>query len=154
MTYAGLAEELGMSPSEVHAAVRRSTVAGLVDPADRRPLVAPLLDFLLHGLAYVFPPERGELTRGMPTAAAAPVLASLFTDTTEPATVWPDPEGEVRGVAFLPLYRTVPEAARRDPRLYDLLALVDLLRGGRARERAAAEAELCKRLRADESSHA
>jgi hypothetical protein len=42
----------------------------------------------------------------------------------------------------------VPGAARRDPALYDLLALVDALRIGRARERSLAEKEITKRMAA------
>lgn len=38
------------------------------------------------------------------------------------------------------------EAARRDPALYELLALVDALRGGRARERKLAQDELARRF--------
>jgi hypothetical protein len=45
-----------------------------------------------------------------------------------------------------PLDRSVPQAARRDPALYDLLALVDALRIGRARERGLAEKEINRRL--------
>jgi hypothetical protein len=60
--------------------------------------------------------------------------------------VWPDPDGKVQGAAVQPLYSSVPHAASRDPALYDLLALVDALRLGRARERALAEKELGKRL--------
>jgi hypothetical protein len=40
----------------------------------------------------------------------------------------------------------VPHSARRDSALYDLLCLVDVLRLGRARERAIAEEELSQRL--------
>ena len=47
-----------------------------------------------------------------------------------------------------PLYPIVPSAARRDAGLYDLLALVDALRIGRARERAFAEKEITRRLNA------
>ena len=46
------------------------------------------------------------------------------------------------------LYASVPGAARRDRALYDLLALVDAIRIGRARERALAEKEITHRLRA------
>lgn len=49
--------------------------------------------------------------------------------------VWPCPEGKVRGESFSPLYRSVPVAARNDPHLYEVLALVDAIRGGRNRER-------------------
>ena len=50
-------------------------------------------------------------------------------------------------VGLGPLYRTVPAAALRDPILYELLALVDALRDGRARERQLAAQELIARLR-------
>jgi hypothetical protein len=64
-----------------------------------------------------------------------------------PPPVWPYAEGNTRGYALAPLYRTVPEAALRDPDLYQLLALADAIRDGRARERSLAEKALEKRLR-------
>lgn len=60
--------------------------------------------------------------------------------------VWPDAEGMLQGAAVKPLYPSVPHAARNEPRLYDLLALVDAIRIGRARERNWAEKELLRRL--------
>jgi len=60
--------------------------------------------------------------------------------------VWPDPDGEARGSSFTPLYKSVPGAARADPALYELLVLVDAIRGGRARERDIAIRELQQRL--------
>ena len=48
----------------------------------------------------------------------------MFIADGEPPPVWPDPEGEVRGMAFSPLYKSVPKAAQRGPKLYELLVLV------------------------------
>ena len=138
-TYGALAHNLGMSPSEVHAAVRRSTHAGLLDPDGRRVNRKALLEFLIHGLRYVFAPERGGLTRGFVTGYAAPPLASRIAQGDDLPPVWPDPDGPVRGEAFSPLYRSAPRAAQRDLKLYECLALVDAIRGGRARERKLAE---------------
>jgi hypothetical protein len=52
----------------------------------------------------------------------------------------------VRGESFSPLYKSAPSAAKKDSKLYQLLALVDAIRGGRARERDIAKKELKKRL--------
>ncbi len=147
-SYNALALELGMSPSEVHSAVKRALAAGLaVQVQDKiSPHIRSLQEFLLHGLRYVFLPERGELCRGMPTAHAAPPLAAQLVPDLEPPPVWPDAEGEARGMGFSPLYRSVPRAARQDARLYELLALVDAIRGGRARERELAGKALRQRL--------
>jgi len=38
-------------------------------------------------------------------------------------------------MSFSPLYRSVPSAAKKDPKLYEWLALVDAIRGGRVREK-------------------
>jgi hypothetical protein len=147
LTYAQLAEALGMSASEVHASVQRGVQAGLLRSDRREANRAALLEFLVHGLKYVFPCERGALTRGMPTAhAAAPLRDRFSAPVDDVPPVWPDPEGTVRGEEFTPLYPSVPSAARKDERLYEMLALLDAIRGGRARERSMAEKELRSRL--------
>ncbi len=149
-TYANLGMELGMSASEVHAAVRRLQEARLVNPNVRFVRREELLRFLIHGVPYVFPAQTKDITRGYPTAWGHPVLASHFTDSTEPPPVWPSAEGNVRGVAVKPLYPSIPQAANRNPDLGALLALVDALRVGRARDRSLAQTELSKLLASDE----
>ena len=148
-SYSRLAADLGMSPSEVHGAVKRALQAGLAVRGDGtvRPNARTLGEFLLHGIQYVFVPERGELTRGVPTAHAAPLLLEKVVPDGEPPPVWPHPEGEVRGIGFSPLHKSAPAAARQDAAFYDLLALVDVVRAGRARERAIAGTELQRRLK-------
>jgi hypothetical protein len=147
--YSHLAVDLVMSPSEVHASVKRAQASGLLHGAalDDRPKVTALEEFLVHGLKYVFPAERGELTRGVATSYGAPPLQQFIAAADEPIPVWPYAEGKQRGISLAPLYRTAPEAALRDPSFYELLVLADALRDGRVRERKFAEAELHRRLR-------
>jgi hypothetical protein len=111
-----------------------------------RPNLSALEEFLLHGLKYAFPAERGEVTRGMPTSYAAPPLKDAIASGDELPPVWPWRDGDTRGIALQPLYKTAPVAALQDPFLYELLALVDAIRDGRARERKIAEKELINRL--------
>ena len=147
-TYGELAESLGMSSSEVHASVGRAKAARLVNTEDNRPVIvrAAFKEFLLHGAKYAFPATLGAPTRGVPTAYAAPPLASRISQPNELPPVWPDPTGEQRGISFHPLYPTVPAAALRSPALYENLALFDALRSGNARERALAQKLFEERL--------
>lgn len=147
-TFPRLAAELSMSASEVHKAVTRARKAGLLDTGWRPNRVA-LLEFLLHGVRYAFAPERGPVTRGMPTAHGAPPLAAELLSDGELPPVWPDATGDARGEALSPLYKAVPKAARRDAGLYECLALIDAMRAGRARERALAAKHLTARLGGD-----
>lgn len=102
-----------------------------------------LAEFALHGAKYAFAPERLPPGPGVPTSHAAPAFAGVFADGHEPL-VWPHAHGPVRGEGLLPLHPCVPGAALRDPALYELLALFDALRAGRARERGMAATRLQK----------
>lgn len=144
--YAVVAGELGMSASEFHAAVQRLGRAGLVDQKKRRVRQGAVREFLIHGLRYVFPVAMGGLTRGIPTSYAAPPLSQLLSFANENIPVWPDASREQPGYAVEPLHPSAPRAVRRDSRLYEVLALIDALRDGRARERQIAEKELLKRI--------
>jgi len=146
-----IAIDLNMSPSEIHAAIKRLQQARLLHGSELhdKPNISALEEFLLHGVKYAFPAEHGEVTRGLPTSFAAPPLKDEIVSGDELPPVWPWRDGETRGIALEPLYRTAPAAALRDPILYELLALVDAIRDGRARERKIAEKELISRLRTE-----
>jgi hypothetical protein len=144
-----MAMDLSISSSEVHGALKRLSDSRLVstDAQGHRPLLPAVEEFLVHGLKYAFPPRRGEVTRGVVTSYAAEPLRGHFAANTDLPPVWPYPEGTQRGVSLEPLYKSVPAAALRDPALHEMLALVDALRDGRARERKLAEKELIERIR-------
>ena len=140
-SYAELGKALGISASEAHAAVRRLIEARLLDPDHKRVNRQSLFRFLINGAPFAFPVSTKESTRGMPTAWAAPVMQNKVLSNELPP-VWPDPKGSVRGQSVKPLYPSVVFAASKDRKLYDILAIVDMLRLGRARERKIAEDEL------------
>lgn len=143
-----LAEALGISQSEISKSLNRSKNAGLLAPNGKAVMKMALLEFLQYGLRYVFPVKPGAVVRGMPTSHSASPLKEEIQSSE--AYVWPYGKGSVRGHSILPLYPTVPEAALKDAKLYELLALADALRVGRARERELAVSELKKRLQIGE----
>jgi hypothetical protein len=138
-----------MSVSETHGAVKRAVMAGLLPQGGlgAKPGAEPLREFLIHGARYAFPPIRGEMARGIPTAHAAPPLKDLIAEASEPPPVWPHPKGSTRGASLEPLFPSAPGAALRDSALYEVLALFDALRTGRARERQMAARLLEERLK-------
>lgn len=147
-TYPDLAAFTGLSMSEVHGALKRAEAARLLIFEARRPrvLTPAFKEFLLHGAKYAFPPVRGALVAGVPTAHAAAPLNTLIAPSADPAPVWPAIEGSARGMALIPLYPSVPAAALRNAVLYEHLALFDAIRAGNARERALAQRLFEERL--------
>ncbi|MBI2751183.1 MAG: hypothetical protein HYX43_18105 [Burkholderiales bacterium] len=93
-----------------------------------------LAEFAVHGAKYAFPADRLPVSVGVPTSHSAPAFAGVFAPGSDDW-VWPHPNGSVRGQGLEPLHPSVPFAATQDAKLYEMLALFDALRVGRARER-------------------
>ncbi|MGH7485861.1 MAG: hypothetical protein ACRD2I_21045 [Vicinamibacterales bacterium] len=64
-------------------------------------------------MKYAFPARRGETTRGMPTAYAAPPLNNQIADNGDLAPVWPNAEGDTRGVTLEPLHKAAEGGTAR-----------------------------------------
>jgi hypothetical protein len=130
-----IADDLGISAGELSKSLQRLRDAQLVSGHELRTLRSPFLEFVKHGLRYVLPVKRRGVVRGLPTAyAAAPLRNRIMSDGVVPP-VWADPDGTVSGEAWEPLSKSAVGAAKRSERMYQGLALLDALRGGKARER-------------------
>jgi hypothetical protein len=145
-----IALETGISKSQVSLSLQRSLDVGLAR-RDRR-LGVPrvntkgLYEFIVYGLRYVFPAKLGPVTRGVPTSLGAPVLEGQLMSAGELVPVWPDAQGDTKGQAVEPLFKSVPYAIDKDDELYALLALVDAIRLGQSRERNLATKIIQRRL--------
>lgn len=141
-----LAASTGVGKTEVSNSIKRMKQVGLVR-TDRKTGIPKantkaLTDLIIYAIRYIFPAKMGAVTRGIPTAFSAPILASELSSPGELVPVWPDPYGKTKGQAVEPLYKSVPHAVRRDPFLYSLLALTDAIRIGSVRETTLAAEQL------------
>jgi len=132
-TQTSLSRDLLLSQSEISESIKRSSYARLVIDKGRTVQRQALLEFIKYGLPYTFPQQPGMVQRGFPTAHSAPPLSvEILSDEKY---VWPSAKGTARGHSILPLYPSVTQFIQSDPQMYELLALVDAVRVGRARER-------------------
>lgn len=135
-----LATHLCLNISAINASLTRLSQSKLIILGSKeryKPIIPACEELLIHGVKYFFPPQLGEYTAGIVTSYAAPIIANHIILGQDPLPVWPTAEGNLRGMALEPLYPNVPEAVLHypDQNFYDLLALIDTLRHGRARER-------------------
>ena len=140
-----LAMELMISSSEVSESINRSVQAGLISADKKTIMKGALLEFLKHGLKYVYPQHPGALVRGIATAHSALPLKKRIQSNEH--YVWSWPQGNVRGQSVQPLHPSVPAACLKDKELYELLSLTDALRIGKKREQEIAFKELEKKLK-------
>ena len=146
-TIALIAHSVFLSISETHAAIKRLILSGLYDSALQVPRKAAMEEFLVHAVKYIFPVEIGTEVRGISTAHSASPLANKIRSSNKDMYVWPYEFGNKRGLSITPLYPTVPQAVQNDSELYKILALIDALRIGRARDRILAQNEIIKIIR-------
>ena len=147
-----LSRKLQISQSEVSQSIRRSIYIGFMD-SGKSIYYESLFEFLVHGLRFVFPVKPGAISRGVPTAHSAGPL-NMIINSTEDVFVWPYAFGKVSGQSIDPLYHTIPKViseqetgkTAEDKKFYELLALTDALRVGKARERNIAKNELENRI--------
>lgn len=130
--YRDLSSQLFISVSEISESLNRSHIAGLIDKSRRKVYRQSLMEFIEHGLHYVFPQLPGTLVTGMPTAHSHQYFKKHFAS--EYNYVWPDENGQIKGLSIIPLHKGVPEAAKLDAQLYTKLAAIDTIRVGRVRE--------------------
>lgn len=137
-TYAALGDAVRISASQAHRSVQRCLASGLAMSKGRgewQTVRAALLEFAVHGVRYAFPATLGPAKRGVATSFGTLPLSLHINSAPGEAPVWPHPKGESKGPSIPPISPTAPEVALADPALHKLLALLDALRVGRARER-------------------
>lgn len=128
----------GLSISSIHRSLKSLKKAKLVIETvnGNEPIYRNIKEFLLHGFSYVFPEEKGKLARGFVTGIDASSLKYDFALSDYPV-VWAHPEGDTKGYSVKPLNTDCLELIvlhKMDEKLYELLALLDILRIGQRRE--------------------
>ena len=115
-----------------------------------QPVLEACKEFIISGVKYMFPVQLGEMTAGVVTSYAAPVMKGYTTLENDPVPVWPYAGGHQRGMSLAPLYLSVPKSMDQfpDTQFYELLCLVDVLRQGNCREYVKAVELLKERIRA------
>ncbi len=140
-----LAASLEVSPAEVSHGLKRLKVSNLLTSEGVVNKEA-CIEFLIHGLKYIFPSEFGPNSIGIPTSFARPGFKFVRFKKDE-IYVWPHPEGELKGISLRPFYPSLPNACLKDERLYTLASLVEMLRSGRVREQDIAANEITKLIK-------
>ncbi len=137
-----LSHDLHISISEISESLNRSRLSKLIDFEKKKVSRHNLMEFLEHGVKYVFPQQPGTMTKGIRTAHSHPEIGENFIS--EINYVWADAKGDVMGLEIEPFYPKQVQAVKTDKLFYELMALLDVIRVGKIREVNFAVAQLKK----------
>ena len=129
-----MSRALHIGEGAIRRGIESATSASLLTSA-RVANARNLAEFTLYGVQYTFYPVlcRGGDHRGVPTASLAPGISGRLVSR---SLVWPEVHhGTHRGEGLFPIHESALWIAETDPSLYLLLAAIDLLRIGGARDR-------------------
>ena len=131
-TFSTLAGSLFISMSESHQATERCKKAGILGISKNRLIVVKrkFFDLLTLAVPQIFYAIRGSIQMGTPTSVWAKPLVSRFPRESgdDIPLVWPHDGGTTKGESLLPIYPTVPKIVGQDPSLYEMLALIEVIR--------------------------
>jgi hypothetical protein len=139
-----MSEMLGISPGEIAKSLKRLVAAQLVAENPQGNLVSDLnlsyhlvsrnmSEWIAYGIKYWAQPDPIGVVRGMASGWSCPEIRSEMAEPDIPL-VWEFGDGKERGEGIQPLYEGVPQAASRDPTLYKIMSLIDIMRVGKPRE--------------------
>jgi len=149
LSQADLAGAVRLSLGEVSYGLQRLREARLLD-YDGKLLRTNVLELLLHAVKYIVPGQLGKISRGVPTSHSAPILAKRISSSDTDSYVLEHPAGQVRGQSVTPIYKTAADAALADEGVYAMIALLDAIRVGKAREQKMAREMLSKIIKGEE----
>jgi len=135
--FKSIAHELYISQSEVTKSIKRLESTKLLTRYSDDSIELhkhELMEFFVHSVKYHFPAEINIATRGMPAAYSSPYFKKLIMS--EESYVWPYINGDTKGLALTPIYKTLPNALDRNPdeNFYAIISALDLIRLGGKRE--------------------
>lgn len=132
-----IAYELYISQSEVTKGINRLEKSKLLTRYSDDSIELhkhALVELFVYGVKYFFPAEINIATRGIAAAYSSPCIKEQILS--EDSYVWPYMNGNTKGLALTPIYKTLPHALDRTPdkKFYAMMSALDIMRIGGKRE--------------------
>jgi hypothetical protein len=140
-----LATDLDLSQAEVANSLERLKRASLIDETKKNVNRLAAIEFFKHAIKFLFPIEYDAPSRGVLIGPSAEFIRKEVRSRDDMSYILEDLNGESSGVSIRPIYPSVLKAIKGNEMMYQLLCLVDVLRGlGGVRHRQFAETEISK----------
>lgn len=135
--FKNIAYELYISQSEVTKSIKRLEKSKLLTRYSDDSVELhkhELMELFVYVVKYLFPAEVNIATRGMAAAHSSPHFKKIILS--EETYVWPYINGNIKGLALTPIYKTLANALDRTPdeNFYAIISALDLIRLGGKRE--------------------
>jgi translation elongation factor EF-1beta/biotin operon repressor len=138
-----LSSSLGISQAEIAYSLDRLKFSGLINEDKKKVNKLNSIEFLLHAVKFMFPMEYDAPARGIKVGPSSDMIRKEVKEKLDMDFVIPTLDGENVGFGIKPIYATTGKVVQSDEKVYELVNLVDILRGlGGVRHKKFAETKL------------
>lgn len=137
-----IANALELSQSEISHSLKTLEQVSLINVTQKRINKLAVLEFIVHAIKFFYPSEKKGIGRGIKVGPSY----SYFSKRVHPDEfdyVWPDPEGDSKGVIVSPLLTRFSKTIKENEKLLLFLNVIEVFRGlGGVRHRQEAQKAL------------
>jgi hypothetical protein len=119
---------LKLSQAEVSHALKTLGYVGLINLPTKKINKLAVIEFITHALKYLYPIEKSGTGRGILIGPSSSIFKGRV-HSDEYSYIWPDPNGESKGIIVNPLIPQLTASIMENKILYNFLNIVEIFRG-------------------------
>lgn len=123
-----IADSLGLSQAEISHALKTLAHVGLINLATKKVNKLAVTEFITHALKFLFPIEKKGTGRGISIGPSSSIFKGKV-QSDDYNYIWPDPDGDSKGVVITPLLSNLPKSAIGNETLFTYLNVIEIFRG-------------------------
>jgi DNA-binding Lrp family transcriptional regulator len=127
-TQKDIANALELSQSEISHSLKTLELVGLINIFQKRINKLAVQEFIVHAVKFFYPPEKHGIGRGIKVGPSYSYFSKKV-HSDEFDYVWPDPDGESKGVIVSPLISRLSKTIKANEKLFLLLNIIEVFRG-------------------------
>lgn len=123
-----IANALELSQSEISHSLKTLEQVGLINISQKRINKLAVLEFIVHAIKFFYPSEKQGIGRGIKVGPSYSYFSKRV-HSDEFDYVWPDPDGEAKGVIVSPLLTRFSKTIKENEKLLLFLNVIEVFRG-------------------------
>ena len=123
-----IGDSLKLSQAEISHALKTLDQVGLINLTTKKINKLAVTEFITHALKFLYPIEKKGTGRGILIGPSSSTFKGKV-QSDEYNYIWPDPNGDSKGIVVTPLLPELSNSVKENDILYTFLNVVEIFRG-------------------------
>lgn len=123
-----IGDSLKISQAEISHALKTLDQIGLINLSTKKINQLAVIEFITHALKFIYPIEKKGTGRGILIGPSSLTFKGKV-QPDEYNYIWPDPNGESKGIIVTPLIPELSSCVKENEKLFTYLNVIEIFRG-------------------------